>query len=113
MEARAVARFVRLSPRKARQVVDLVRGKPVGEALTLLRFTPKRAARIVEKVVRSAVANATNNHDLDEDRLYVAKVYVDEGPRLKRWRPRARGRAFPILKPTSHVTVIVAERKEG
>ncbi|GAB6877319.1 50S ribosomal protein L22 [Thermaerobacter litoralis] len=113
MEARAVARFVRLSPRKARQVVDLVRGKPVGEALTLLRFTPKKAARIVEKVVRSAVANATNNHDLDEDRLYIAKAYVDEGPRLKRWRPRARGRAFPILKPTSHVTVIVAERKEG
>ncbi|EKP94853.1 MULTISPECIES: 50S ribosomal protein L22 [Thermaerobacter] len=113
MEARAVARFVRLSPRKARQVVDLVRGKPVGEALTLLRFTPKRAARIVEKVVRSAVANATNNHDLDEDRLYIVKAYVDEGPRLKRWRPRARGRAFPILKPTSHVTVIVAERKEG
>ncbi|ADU52368.1 LSU ribosomal protein L22P [Thermaerobacter marianensis DSM 12885] len=113
MEARAVARFVRVSPRKARQVIDLVRGKPVGEALTLLRFTPKKAARIVEKVVRSAVANATNNHDLDEDRLYIAKAYVDEGPRLKRWRPRARGRAFPILKPTSHVTVIVAERKEG
>ncbi len=85
----------------------------MGEALTLLRFTPKRAARIVEKVVRSAVANATNNHDLDEDRLYIVKAYVDEGPRLKRWRPRARGRAFPILKPTSHVTVIVAERKEG
>ncbi|PZN09402.1 MULTISPECIES: 50S ribosomal protein L22 [Thermaerobacter] len=113
MEARAVARFVRVSPRKARQVIDLVRGKPVGEALTLLRYTPKKAARIVEKVVRSAVANATNNHDMDEDRLYITKAYVDEGPRLKRWRPRARGRAFPIRKPTSHVTVIVAERKEG
>ena len=113
MEARAVARFVRVSPRKARQVIDLVRGKPVGEALTLLRFTPKKAARIVEKVVRSAVANATNNHDMDEDRLYIARAYVDEGPRLKRWRPRARGRAYPIRKPTSHVTVIVTERKEG
>ena len=79
----------------------------------MLRYTPKKAARIVEKVVRSAVANATNNHDMDEDRLYITKAYVDEGPRLKRWRPRARGRAFPIRKPTSHVTVIVAERKEG
>ncbi|PZN08797.1 MAG: 50S ribosomal protein L22, partial [Bacillota bacterium] len=74
MEARAVARFVRVSPRKARQVIDLVRGKPVGEALTVLRFTPKKAARIVEKVVRSAMANATNNHDMDEDALYIAQA---------------------------------------
>lgn len=113
MEARAVARYVRVSPRKARQVIDLVRGKPVAEALMVLRFTPKRAARIVEKVVRSAVANAANNHDLDGDDLYIAQAYVDEGPRLKRWRPRARGRAYAIQRPTSHVTVIVKQRKEG
>ncbi|HHV93923.1 MAG TPA: 50S ribosomal protein L22 [Firmicutes bacterium] len=112
MEARAIARYVRISPRKARQVVDLIRGKDVGEALTILRHTPKAASAIVEKTLRSAVANAENNHDMDRDKLYVARAYVDEGPTLMRIRPRARGMAYRIRKRTSHITVVVAEREE-
>ncbi len=112
MEARAIARYVRISPRKARQVVDLIRGKDVGEALTILRHTPKAASAIVEKTLRSAVANAENNHDMDGDKLYVARAYVDEGPTLMRIRPRARGMAYRIRKRTSHITVVVAEREE-
>ncbi|NLA58631.1 MAG: 50S ribosomal protein L22 [Firmicutes bacterium] len=112
MEARAVARYVRISPRKARQVVDLIRGKDVGEALTILRHTPKAASVIVEKTLRSAVANAENNHDMDGENLYVARAYVDEGPTLMRIRPRARGMAYRIRKRTSHITVVVAEKGE-
>jgi large subunit ribosomal protein L22 len=110
-EARAVARFVRVPPRKARIVVDLVRGKPVRQALDLLRLLPQRAARIVAKVVRSAAANAEHNYDLDAEELYVARAFVDQGPVLKRIHPRARGQAFPILRRTSHITVVVRERE--
>ncbi|MBF8376880.1 50S ribosomal protein L22 [Alicyclobacillus mali] len=108
--ARAVARYLRIAPRKARLVVDLVRGKNVQEALAILKFTPRGASPLVEKVLRSAIANAENNHNMDVDRLYVKEIYVDEGPTLKRWHPRAQGRAFSIFKRTSHITVVVAER---
>ncbi|NPB09267.1 MAG: 50S ribosomal protein L22 [Thermodesulfobacteria bacterium] len=110
MEARAVARYVRISPYKARLVVDLIRGKPVSEALNILNFTPKKGARLVKKVLESAIANAEHNYQLDPDRLYVKKAYVDEGPRLKRIWPRAFGRASRILKRTSHITIVVEEK---
>lgn len=111
MEARAEARFIRIAPRKARAVVDLVRRKDVDEALSILRYTPNRAAAIVAKVVQSATANAENNFDLIRGRLYVDRIFVDEGPVFKRIRPRARGRRYLIRKPTSHITVVVRERK--
>jgi large subunit ribosomal protein L22 len=112
MEAKAVARHVRISPRKARQVVDLIRGKDVDEALAILMVTPKGGSPIVEKVVKSAVANAENNYDMDVDSLYVAECYVDQGPTMKRIRPRARGMANRIRKRTSHITVILREKEE-
>lgn len=111
MEARAVAKYVQISPRKARQVTRLIQGKPVEEALTTLQFTPKKAAQIVHKVVRSAAANAENNHDMDADELIVSLAYVDEGPSLKRIRPRARGRADRYVRRMSHITVVVRERQ--
>jgi large subunit ribosomal protein L22 len=111
MEARAQARYVRLAPRKARAVVDLIRNKNVDEAMSILRYTPRRAAEAVSKVVKSAAANAENNFEMNRGSLYVDQVYVDEGPSLKRVQPRARGRRFLILKRTSHITVIVKERK--
>ncbi|HHY61458.1 MAG: 50S ribosomal protein L22 [Bacillota bacterium] len=111
MEAKAVARYVRMSPQKVRRVVDLVRGKSVDEALTILKYTPHIAAEPVSKVVASAAANAENNLDLSRDDLYIAEAYVDEGPTLKRIRPRARGMANRILKRTSHITVVVRERE--
>lgn len=111
MESRASAKYVRISPRKARQVVDLIRGKSLDEALNILRFVPKAAATPVEKVVRSAAANAENNFDLNPEDLFVAKIYVDEGPTLKRIRPRARGMADRINKRTSHITVVLSERE--
>lgn len=113
MEARATARYVRLSPRRARLVIDMIRGRPVAEALGTLRFTPQRAGRTIEKVVRSAVANATHNYEMSEDELYVAQAFVDQGPQLRRVRPRARGRRDIISKPTAHITVVLKERKEG
>lgn len=112
MEAKAVARHVRISPRKVRPVVDLIRGKRVDQALSILRFTPRRAAEVVSKVIRSAVANAEHNLDLPRDNLYVAAAFVDQGPTLKRFHPRQRGQAFPILKRSSHVTVIVRQGEE-
>ncbi len=111
MEARAQVRYVRLAPRKARAVVDLIRNKNVDEAMSILRYTPRRAAEVVSKVVKSAAANAENNFEMNRGSLYVDQVYVDEGPSLKRVQPRARGRRFLILKRTSHITVIVKERK--
>lgn len=107
-EAKAILRFVRVAPRKARQVVDLIRGHPVAEAFNLLRFTPKSAARVVEKVLKSAVANAENLEIGDPDDLWVARVYVDGGPVMKRFRARSMGRANPIKKRTSHITLVVA-----
>lgn len=113
MEARAIARYVRVSPRKARLVVDLIRGKSVEEAAAILKFTPRAAAEIVEKVLMSATANAEKNLKIKRDDLYIASAFVDEGPTLKRVRPRAQGRAFRINKRTSHVTVVVKQREEA
>ena len=113
MEAKAVAKHVRIAPRKVRVVLNLIRGKSVDEALAILRFTPKRAAPVIGKVVQSAAANAENNLDLSARDLYVASAYADEGPTMKRFQPRQRGQAFPIMKRTSHITVVVSERKEG
>ncbi len=112
MEAKAIAKYVRLSPRKVRQVVDLVRGKGVDEALAILKYTPKRASKVVAKVVKSAAANAENNLQLNKDELYVKACYVDQGPTLKRYRPRAMGRADMLRKRTSHITVVVGDKKE-
>ncbi|MBX6352458.1 MAG: 50S ribosomal protein L22 [Thermoflavifilum sp.] len=109
-QARAVARYIRIAPRKVRLVVDLIRGKRVEEALAILRHTPRGASPVVEKVLRSAIANAENNHNLDPNKLYIKEIYVDPGPTLKRYHPRAQGRAFSILKRTSHITVVVAEK---
>jgi large subunit ribosomal protein L22 len=104
-EVQAVAKWVRMSPRKARLVVDHIRGRSVPEARTVLAFTQRAAAREIEKVLSSAVANAEANHNLDGDELVVSAAYVDEGPVMKRWRARARGRAARIRKPTCHITV--------
>jgi large subunit ribosomal protein L22 len=112
-EARAVARYVRITPTKARLVIDLVRGKPVPEAMQLLRFLPNRAAPIIRKVVQSAAANALDRFDLDPEELVITKCYVDQGPSMKRIRPRAMGRAYRILKRTSHITVVVGERTQA
>ena len=110
MEAKAVAKYIRISPRKARQVVDLIRGKSVAEAYAILKFTPNKGAAIVENVLKSAVANAEHNYDMNVDELYVSSAYVDQGPSLKRFKPRAMGRADGIKKRTSHITVMVSER---
>jgi large subunit ribosomal protein L22 len=110
METRAVARFVRISPQKVRLVVDLIRGKKVEEADRVLAFTRKRAAGMVRKVLKSALANATNNPNIDEKILYVKDVYVDQGASWRRWRARAMGRAAQIKKRTSHITVVLAEQ---
>ena len=108
---RAVARYVRISSRKVKIVIDLIRGKSVNEALAILKFTPKAAAEPVTKLLKSAIANAENNLDLNRDNLYVAEIYADQGPTLKRVMPRARGMAFQIRKRTSHITVILDEKK--
>lgn len=110
MEARAVARYVKMSPLKVRRVAQMIRGQRVSEAQAMLKFTPSRAARVLEKVLNSAVANAENNLELDRDELVVARAYVDKGPSMKRMTPRARGRADILTKRSSHVTVIVADR---
>ncbi|MGL5270704.1 MAG: 50S ribosomal protein L22 [Selenomonadaceae bacterium] len=110
MESKAVAKYVRVAPRKVRVVMDLIRGKSIGEALAILKFTPKVGADVIEKVLKSAVANAEHNFDMNVDKLYVASAFVDQGPTLKRIHPRSRGQAFKILKRTSHVTVVVKER---
>jgi len=109
----ATAKYVRLSPRKARQVVDLIRGKSVKDAKAILMLTPRGAAPVVGKVLASAVANAENNNDMVSEDLYVVRAYVDEGPTLKRFKPRAMGRASRIRKRTSHITVAVDERRES
>lgn len=113
MEARAVAKFIRVSPRKARMVVDLIRGKKLEEALAILRYTPNKAADVVTKVVKSAAANAEHNCDMDKDELVVSQIFVDQGPSLKRMMPRAMGRADIIKRRTSHITVVVSDKKEG
>jgi len=112
-QALAKATNVRISPRKVRVVVDLIRGKDVEDALAILRFLPKRASEVVGKVVKSAAANAEHNLDLNRDRLYVSQAFVDVGPTLKRFHPRQRGQAFEIKKRSSHITVVVREREGG
>jgi large subunit ribosomal protein L22 len=117
MEYRAVHKYAKTSAQKARQVVDLVRGLSVSEALSVLQFTPRRAADMLRKLIESAVANATYQAErrreyMDPDALVVKEAYADEGPKLKRWRPRARGRAAPILKRTSHLTVVIGPPEE-
>jgi large subunit ribosomal protein L22 len=110
METRAVARFVRMSPRKIRLIMDQIRGRKVDEALNMLSFSPQKGARILKKLVRSAVANAEQNSSMDVDSLFIKRVFADEGPTLKRWRPRALGRATRIRKRTSHLTVVLDEK---
>ncbi|HWR44393.1 50S ribosomal protein L22 [Sporomusa sp.] len=110
MEAKAIARHIRIAPRKIRIVIDLIRGKNVGEAFAILKYTPKVGAEVLEKVLKSAIANAEHNYDLNVDTLYVSQAFVDQGPTLKRIHPRSRGQAFKILKRTSHVTLVVKER---
>ena len=113
MQTRAVAKYVRIAPRKVRIVADLIRGKGVDEALSILKYTPKAASSVLTKVVSSAAANAENNFDLNRADLIISETYVDQGPTLKRIKPRARGQAFRINKRTSHITVVVGEKKEG
>jgi large subunit ribosomal protein L22 len=113
METRATTRFARLTAQKARLVVGLIRGKPVERAIAILEYTPKRGARTVLKTLRSAVANAESTQNVDVDALYVKRAWVDEGPTAKRFTPRAHGRATPIFKRSSHITVIVDERRKG
>ena len=107
MEARAQARYVRVTPMKARRVVDLIRGLTAADAQAVLRFAPQDASEPVGKVLDSAIANATNNHNLNPDSLVVSEAYVDEGPTMRRFRPRAQGRAYRIRKRTSHITVVL------
>ena len=109
MEARAVAKYIRMSPQKVRLVVDLVRGKKVEEAKQILLFTRKYAAGHVSKVLNSALANAKQNPNIDENILFVKEIFVDQGPSLKRWRARAQGRAAAIKKRMSHITVVLGE----
>lgn len=111
MEVKATAKNVRLTPIKVRLVLDLVRGKGVKEALAICKFTPRAASKEVAKVIKSAVANATNNHGLDGEKLYVKACYADEARKLKRWMPRAKGSASAITKRSSHITVVVAEKE--
>lgn len=111
MQAKAVARTVRIAPRKVRLVIDLIRGKKIGEALAILEFTPKAASPVLTKVLKSAIANAEHNYDMDINELVVSEAYANEGPTLKRFRPRAKGAASAINKRTSHITVVVSDNK--
>lgn len=110
MEAKSVSRYSKISPQKARLIADLVRGKSVEVAINTLRFMPKKGARILRKVIESAVSNASQNESIDVDTLFVKTVFIDGGPMLKRFMPRAMGRATKILKRTSHITVVLDEQ---
>lgn len=112
MEAKAVAKFIRIGPRKVRSVADLVRGKSVAEARAILRAVPQRGGRAIGKCLDSAVANAEHNYEMDPESLYVKRIFVDEGPTLKRWQPRAMGRANIRRRRTSHITVVVGQKEE-
>lgn len=111
MQARAEAKHVRISPRKMKPIADLVRGKSVKDAQAILKFTPRKGAEIFLKVLNSAVANAENNHHLDVETLIVKEIYANQGPTLKRWNAGSMGRANPVLKRSSHVGVVVAEKE--
>ena len=112
MKVTAKCRYLRIAPRKVRLVADLIRGKRASEALALLKFLPKKAAPVLIKLLKQAITNASHNFQLPELNLYVYKIFVDEGPKLKRWRPRARGQAFEIQKKTSHITLVLNEIEE-
>jgi large subunit ribosomal protein L22 len=109
MESRAVARYIRIPPRKVRLIMDEIRGRRIEEALNQLSFAPQKGAFILKKLINSAVANAEQNFEMDVDKLYIKRIYADEGPTLKRFRPRAMGRATRIRKRTSHLTVVLDE----
>ena len=110
MEAKAVAKYIRISPLKVGFICNEIRGKQVDEALTILKFTPKKGAKVLEDVLHSAVANAENNFNMDRDKLFVSDAYANDGPHMKRWRPKAKGMAYPIIKRSSHIGVVVKER---
>ena len=111
MRVSATAKYLRASTRKTRLVTEAIKGRPVEEAAALLRFMPQKAAADVARVLKSATANAENNHNLSAGDLFVAEAHANEGPTIKRWRPRAQGRAFPIHKPMTHITIVVADRE--
>ena len=113
MEAKAIAKYVRMSPRKARLVANLIKRKDIQEAEAILRYTPNKAAKVIQKVLLSATANAENNLELDRENLVVKSAIIDQGPSIKRIKPRAQGRADRMVHRTSHVTVVVAEREEA
>jgi len=110
MQAKAIARYVRIAPRKVRLVVDLIRGKRVDEAFAILRHTPRAASPVLEKLLNSAVANAEHNYSMDVNNLVISQAFVNEGPIMKRFQPHAQGRAFRINKRTSHITLVVSEK---
>ncbi|EPY06951.1 50S ribosomal protein L22 [Paenibacillus sp. E194] len=110
MQAKAHANNIRIAPRKVKLVIDLIRGKQVGEAIAILRHTPKSASPVVEKLLNSAIANAEHNHQMDVNSLVISEVFVNQGPTMKRFRPRAMGRASRINKRTSHITLVVSEK---
>ena len=110
-EARATLKYSRISARKVKIVADLIRGKDVDEALAIIKFTPKASSEILEKLLKSAIANAENNHDMKHENLYVAEIYANQGPTLKRIRPAAKGSAVRIRKRTSHVTIVLREKE--
>ena len=110
LEAKASLNYARIAPRKVKIVADAVRGKNVDEALAIIKFTPKASAEILEKLLKSAIANAENNHHMDRSKLYVSEIYANQGPTLKRILPAAKGSAFRIRKRTSHITIVLRER---
>ena len=109
MEAKAIAKYVRIAPRKVQVVLDLIRNQPADKAMAILQYTPKAACEYLQKLLKSAMANAEFNHHMDGSRLYVAECFVCPGPTLKRFRPRAQGRAFHVLKRTSHITLVLKD----
>ncbi len=111
MEARAYLKYARIAPRKVQIVLDLIRNKPVNVAMAILKHTPKAACEPLEKLLKSAIANAEHNFNMDKDNLYVAECFVSAGPTLKRIRPRAQGRAFRVMKRTSHITLVLKEKE--
>ena len=111
LEARATLKYARISARKVKIVADLIRGKDVSEALAIVKFTPKAASEIIEKLLKSAIANAENNHNMETSNLYVDQIYANQGPTLKRIRPAAKGSAVRIRKRTSHITIVLKERE--
>ena len=110
-EARATLKFARISSRKVKIVADLIRGKDVDEALAIMKFTPKVSSEVLEKLLKSAIANAENNHDMKHENLYVAEIFANQGPTLKRIRPAAKGSAVRIRKRTSHITIVLKEKE--